>query len=135
MVSGKAGIAPALILEENEMKERLQKAYFTDGLSYSDPDTLVQLAVEVGLDAEETRQVLTTDAYTLDVRLDIRRAQALGIHGVPFFLFDEKYAVSGAQPAELFMTALERTWADAPKIVEIATTESDVCDDDTCAVG
>ncbi|HEX9925958.1 MAG TPA: DsbA family oxidoreductase [Anaerolineae bacterium] len=97
---------------QSEMKERLQKAYFTDGLAYSDPDTLAQLAVEVGLDADETRQMLETDAYAAGVRADVRRAQMLGINGVPFFLFDEKYAVSGAQPAELFLTALERAWAD-----------------------
>jgi predicted DsbA family dithiol-disulfide isomerase len=94
------------------MKERLQKAYFTDGLVYSDPDTLAQLAVEVGLDADETRQMLETDAYAAGVRADVQRAQMLGINGVPFFLFGEKYAVSGAQPAELFLTALERAWAD-----------------------
>ena len=120
---------------QSEMKERIQKAYFTDGLSYSDPDTLVQLATEVGLDAGETRKMLETDSYAVDVHIDIRRAQMLGINGVPFFLFDEKYAISGAQPAELFMTALERTWADAPKIVEVmgADQDADVCDD-TCAV-
>jgi predicted DsbA family dithiol-disulfide isomerase len=97
---------------QSEMKERLQKAYFTDGLVYSDPDTLAQLAVEVGLDADETRQMLETDAYAAGVRADVQRAQMLGINGVPFFLFGEKYAVSGAQPAELFLTALERAWAD-----------------------
>jgi predicted DsbA family dithiol-disulfide isomerase len=94
---------------QSEMKERLQKAYFTEGLSYSDPDTLVRLGVEVGLDADETRKMLETDAYSADVRADSRRAQMLGISGVPFFLFDEKYAISGAQPVELFLTTLERT--------------------------
>lgn len=102
---------------QSELKERLQKAYFTDGLSYSDPDTLVQLAVEEGLDADETRTMLATDAYAANVRADVRRAQMLGINGVPFFLFDEKYAVSGAQPVELFLTALERTWADSHQFV------------------
>lgn len=97
---------------QSEMKERLQKAYFTDGLSYSDPETLAQLALEVGLDADETHKMLETDAYAADVHTDVRRAQMLGINGVPFFLFEEKYAVSGAQPVELFLTALERAWAD-----------------------
>lgn len=120
---------------QSEMKERLQKAYFTDGLSFSDPDTLTQLATEVGLDTEETRALLATDEYSEDVQADIRRARMLGINGVPFFLFDEKYAVSGAQPAELFTTALERTWADSHPVVRILSTGSDAetCDDN-CAV-
>lgn len=97
---------------QSEMKERLQKAYFTDGLSFSDPDTLVKLAVEVGLDADETRRMLETDAYAVHVRNDERRAQVLGIHGVPFFVFEQKYAVSGAQPTELFLSALQRAWEE-----------------------
>src|SRR5579859_2872427 len=80
---------------QGQMKERLQKAYFTDGLSYSDPDSLIQLGVEVGLDANEIRTVLESDTYSAAVRADIRRAQILGINGVPFFAFDEKYGVSG----------------------------------------
>ncbi len=106
---------------QGEMKERLQKAYFTEGLSYSDPETLVRLGVEVGLDADEIRRTLETDAYAAEVRADIRRAQDLGINGVPFFLFDEKYAISGAQPVELFSMALERTWEESHSIGEIST--------------
>jgi predicted DsbA family dithiol-disulfide isomerase len=121
---------------QSEMKERLQKAYFTDGLSFSDPDTLTQLATEVGLDADEARHLMSTDEYAADVQADIRRARMLGVTGVPFFLFDEKYAVSGAQPADLFMTALERTWADSHPVVQILSTSGDgeVCEDDSCAI-
>lgn len=105
---------------QSEMKERLQKAYFTDGLVVSDPDTLVQLAGEVGLDENETRQMLESDAFTSAVHADERRAQALGSNGVPFFVFDEKYAVSGAQPVEIFTTALERTWADSHPVMKVS---------------
>ena len=99
---------------QSVMKERLQRAYFTDGLSISDPGTLVQLAVEIGLDAEETRRMLEDpQAYADAVRSDIRKARVLGISGVPFFVMDEKYGVSGAQATELFLEALERAWADA----------------------
>src|SRR5258708_12991676 len=105
---------------QGEMKERLQRAYFTEGALMTDPDTLVRLAVEVGLDADETRSMLASDAYADDVRADIRRARALGINGVPFFLFNEKYAVSGAQPLELFLTALDRTWQEFPQAVQLA---------------
>jgi predicted DsbA family dithiol-disulfide isomerase len=106
---------------QSEMKERLQKAYFTDGLSFSDPETLTQLATEVGLDANETRDMLSADTYTGDVNADIQRARMLGINGVPFFLFDQKYAVSGAQPTELFMTALERTWEDTHPVAKTSS--------------
>lgn len=100
---------------QSEMKERLQKAYFTEGKIISDQNTLVQLAVEVGLDETEVRQVLTSDAFSNEVQADIRRAQALGCTGVPFFVFDQKYAVSGAQPVKVFLKALENTWSDSHK--------------------
>ena len=121
---------------QSEMKERLQKAYFTDGLVVSDPDTLVRLAVEVGLDANETHQMLESNAYIASVAADVQRAQALGCNGVPFFVFDEKYAVSGAQPVELFTSALESTWADSHPVVKLldANREAGVCNDESCAV-
>lgn len=97
---------------QSEMKERLQKAYFTEGAIVSDVETLVRLAVEVGLNADKTRQMLTSDLYLDAVRTDQQRAQLLGIRGVPFFLLDEKYAVSGAQPTEVFTTAFQRAWAE-----------------------
>lgn len=98
---------------QGEMKERLQKAYFTEGMVVSDPDTLVQLALEVGLDPDETRQMLASSDYTAAVQADILRGQAFGCDGVPYFIFDEKYAVSGAQPTELFLSVLERAWAES----------------------
>jgi predicted DsbA family dithiol-disulfide isomerase len=121
---------------QGEMKERIQKGYFTEGLAFSDVDTLVQLAVEVGLDADEARQVLAGDSYAADVHADEQRAQMIGVRGVPFFLFDEKFAVSGAQPSELFTTALQRTWAESHPIVELVSTSQDVgvCDDESCEV-
>ena len=96
----------------DKMEERLMKAYFTEGLSVSDTETLVRLAAEVGLDANEARAMLNGDSYANDVLADERRAMSIGVRGVPFFLFDEKYAVSGAQRQETFLTALRRTWED-----------------------
>jgi len=101
---------------QSEMKERLQKAYFTEGKVVSDLETLVCLAVDVGLNAEETRQILGSDSYLDAVRADQERAQELGIQGVPFFLLEEKFAVSGAQPTELFTTALHRAWSETRKL-------------------
>ena len=98
---------------QSEMKERLQKAYFTDGMVVSDFNTLVQLGVEVGLDAGETRQMLESDDFAAAVGADERQAQAIGCNGVPFFVFNERYAVSGAQPAAYFLKALETAWADS----------------------
>ncbi len=81
-------------------------------------------------------KLLATNMFAADVRLDVQRARALGINGVPFFLFDERYAISGAQPVELFLTALDRTWKDAPKFVELVSAgqESSRCDDVACVV-
>lgn len=100
---------------QGEMKERLQKAYFTEGKVISDPDTLVQLALEVGLDEAEVHRVLASDVFSNEVQADILKAQALGCTGVPFFVFDQKYAVSGAQPVKVFLKALETTWSDSHK--------------------
>lgn len=122
---------------QNEMKERIQKAYFTDGLLVSDHDTLVKLAEEVGLDAEEARRTLADpSSYANEVRADIRKARALGINGVPFFVLGDKYGVSGAQPADLFLMALERAWAETGTLVDIAGGETDagLCDDESCAI-
>jgi predicted DsbA family dithiol-disulfide isomerase len=85
------------------MKERLFQAYFRDGLVVSDPDTLVTLAHEEGLDA---RPVVASAEYADDVRADIDRARSLGISGVPFFVFDEKYGVSGAQTADVLLETM-----------------------------
>lgn len=105
--------------KQSEMKERIQKAYFTDGLVISDVDTLVKLAGEVGLDAVETRRVLEDpSAYADKVKADIRKAQMYGINGVPFFVLDERYGVSGAQPSEVFVQALERAWEDRETVEE-----------------
>lgn len=95
-----------------EMTERLLKAYFTDTVNLSDHETLISLAREVGLDAEETAKMLAGDSYANEVRRDQQEAAALGIRGVPFFVIDRKYGVSGAQPTEVFTQALEKAWTE-----------------------
>jgi predicted DsbA family dithiol-disulfide isomerase len=97
---------------QSEMKERLQKAYFTEGAVVSDPETLIRLAGEVGLDQDETRSMLEGDAFMAAVQKDESRARELGIDGVPFFFFDESTSVYGAQPVEVFTTALENAWTN-----------------------
>ena len=93
----------------NEMKDRLMRGQFTEGAIVDDADTLVAMAVEVGLDADEVRGVLASDKYDAEVQSDIDEAAALGATGVPFFVFDRKFAVSGAQPVRTFADALRRS--------------------------
>ena len=85
------------------MKERLFEAYFRDGRVISDPETLIELAGEEGIDA---REVVASAEYAEDVRDDIETARELGISGVPFFVFDEKYGVSGAQTADVLLATM-----------------------------
>jgi predicted DsbA family dithiol-disulfide isomerase len=95
------------------VKESLMAAYFTAGRPIGDRETLVAAAAEAGLDAEAAREVLAGDAYAEAVAVDEREAAALGISGVPFFVIDRRYGISGAQPAGLVHQALTRAWADA----------------------
>jgi predicted DsbA family dithiol-disulfide isomerase len=95
---------------QDAMKERLMRAYFTDGEPISDPETLVRLTAELGVDPGEARAALTEGRFAEDVREDELLAARLGIQGVPFFVLDRRYGVSGAQPSELLLQALEKAW-------------------------
>lgn len=118
--------------KQEALKEALMAAYFTEGKRVGDADTLVAAAVSVGLDEAEARAVVTDpNAYADAVRADETRARQYGIRGVPFFVLDEKYGVSGAQPADTLLAALSRAWAERPPE---ATPDGAVCDDDACAV-
>ncbi len=90
--------------------ERLYRAYFTEQRSVFEPDSLVALAGEAGLDAAEARDVLKRDAYVTAVEADVSEARSLGVSGVPFFVIDGRYGVSGAQATEVFEQALARAW-------------------------
>jgi predicted DsbA family dithiol-disulfide isomerase len=92
----------------NELTERLLKAYFVDSLNLSDHEVLSKLALEVGLDENKALSILKSDRYTSDVRADEELASNIGVTGVPFFVFNNKYVVSGAQPPELFLEVLEK---------------------------
>jgi predicted DsbA family dithiol-disulfide isomerase len=93
-------------------KERLLRAHFTEGADLSDPETLVRLAGEAGVDCDRAREVLAGTEYADAVRADIELAQAFGATGVPFFVIDRKYGISGAQPAETFLQALRTAYAE-----------------------
>lgn len=93
-------------------EESLFKAHFTEGLDIDNKTTLTQLALEIGLELEEIEAVLHSDAYINEVEQEMNEAQRLGANGVPFFVFDDKYAVAGAQSPEVFLKTLERTWEE-----------------------
>jgi predicted DsbA family dithiol-disulfide isomerase len=95
-----------------ELVERLHRAYFTEQESIFDHESLARLAAEAGLDPAEVEKVLATDQYGDEVTEDEVTASSLGATGVPFFVIDRKYGISGAQPAETITRALEHAWAD-----------------------
>ena len=119
----------------NDLEELLFKAYLTDGKNINDTNTLKDLGISVGLKAEAIDEVLNSDAYGNDVKQDIQNANSIGVQGVPFFVFDNKYAVSGAQPATAFLEILQKAWEEGKfdsKITLINTAEGDSCGIDGC---
>jgi predicted DsbA family dithiol-disulfide isomerase len=93
---------------QNEVKEILLKGYFTDGKNIDDENYLVDAGAKAGLKEEDVHQALQSNAVEQEIRDDIESARKLGILGVPFFVLNQKYAVSGAQPVEFFVKALEK---------------------------
>lgn len=125
---------------QGAVNERLLRAYFTEGLPIGDAETLARVAAEAGLDADEARATLASDDYAEDVRADEARAAAFGISGVPFFVIDERFGVSGAQPSNVFLEALQSAWtASRPLTIVSGDAGSDaadtgVCEGDNCAI-
>ena len=117
---------------QDALKERLLRAYMTEGAAIGDRETLVKLASDVGLDAEEAQGVLATDAYSADVRSEEDDARDLGITGVPFFVIGGRYAVSGAQPAELLLRAITTAWNELPEAIEAPLADGATCGPDGC---
>ncbi|MCR8964573.1 DsbA family oxidoreductase [Brevibacillus halotolerans] len=100
----------------NPMAQELFQAYFTDSRHLGDHETLVELAVKVGLDRDEALKVLAGDDYSADVRADEEEASRLGVSGVPFFVIDRKYVVSGAQSTDMFLNALQTAWKESQSL-------------------
>lgn len=96
----------------DEAEEALFKAYFTDGKNMADLNDLIEIGTSIGLDALELTSTLESDAFAYEMTQDIQEAQNIGVQGVPFFVFDRKYAVSGAQPVEAFLQTLETAFAE-----------------------
>jgi predicted DsbA family dithiol-disulfide isomerase len=113
---------------QDAVKERLLRAYLTEGEPIGEPGTLARVAADAGLDADEVRDVLAGDAYADAVRADELQARRLGIHGVPFFVLGGVYGVSGAQPVEVLQQALTQARAETPGVVP----EGAACGPDGC---
>lgn len=119
----------------NQLEELLFKAYFTDGKDLNNLDTLSELGIQVGLEAEAIAQVLHSDAYSNEIKQDIQQANAIGVQGVPFFVFDNKYAISGAQPATAFLQTLEKVWQEGQfnsKVTLLNNSSENSCDINGC---
>ncbi|GGE30356.1 DSBA oxidoreductase [Pullulanibacillus camelliae] len=118
-----------------EMTERLLKAYFTDSKHIGDHETLSILAEEVGLNKEDVQAMLTGTDYADVVRQDEQEAQQLNVQGVPFFVINRKYAISGAQPIEVFSNALKKVHQEEqPLMVLNETTDEAICADGSCQI-
>ena len=117
---------------QDAVKERMLRAYMTEGQAIGDPDVLIALAREAGLDEQEARDVLGSERYASEVRQDEALARELGISGVPFFVLGGRLGVSGAQPAEVLLGALDKAWAELAKPELETFAEGATCGPDGC---
>jgi predicted DsbA family dithiol-disulfide isomerase len=120
---------PAL---QRALKEELLSAYFLRAEDVGDHAVLRAAATSVGLDGARVDEVLASRQYADAVAADVAQARAHGATGVPFFVVDERYGVSGAQPTELFAQLLERAWSDAHPSLQMAGGDAAVCGPDGC---
>ncbi|PLT28835.1 DsbA family oxidoreductase [Peribacillus deserti] len=126
--------------KEALITEELLHAYFTDSKDLGNLEVLADLGSQAGLDRQEAMQVLEDkNAYSNDVRIDEAIAQQYGVTGVPFFVINQKYAISGAQPKETFVNAIQKVWLEenpAPKLQDLSGNSAldASCSDGSCAV-
>ncbi len=119
---------------QRALKEELLAAYFTRADNVADHQVLRAAAAAVGLDPARVEEVLAGDEYADAVEADIRQAAAYGATGVPFFVVDGRYGVSGAQPAETFRQVLDRAWSDTHPTLQPVGGEGEACGPDGCPV-
>jgi predicted DsbA family dithiol-disulfide isomerase len=114
--------------KQDETEEALFKAYFTDGKNIDDAATLAEIAASVGLNTAALAEAMGSEAYFQDVVMDVQEAQNIGVRGVPFFVFNRKYGVSGAQDANTFLEVLEKSYGEWQQ----ASAPLDVIEGDSC---
>ncbi len=118
---------------QGRVKEALLAAYFTEARNVADHAVLREVAIAAGLGARRVDEVLASREFEADVHADVEQAQAYGATGVPFFVIDRAYGVSGAQPAEVFTQVLEKAWAASHPTIDVLAS-GEVCGPDGCAV-
>lgn len=101
---------------QNQCKELLLAAYFTEGKNTADHDVLINIGLQIGLDATEISNLLASTQFADEVNNDIHHSQEIGVRGVPFFVLGNKYAISGAQSSETFLAALTQTWNETENV-------------------
>ena len=123
--------------KEAELSELLLQSYFIDGKELGRHEVLLELTDRVGLDRAEAEKVLKSDQYADEVRKDVNEAMQIGVRGVPFFVLNDKYAISGAQPAEVFENALRQVAEEEglkPKLKTFGSDQGGLCTDGSCDV-
>ncbi len=120
--------------QQRALKEELLAAYFLRAEDVGDHDVLRQVATGAGLDPGRVDAVLASDEYADAVAADIAQARAYGATGVPFFVVDQKYGVSGAQPAETFAQVLDQAWTESHPVLQMAGGDAEACGPDGCAI-
>jgi len=111
-------------------EERLFRAYFTEGMNFGDAETLKQIGAEIGLSEADVVESLSNETYLQKVNQDIVEAQQIGVRGVPFFVFNRKFAVSGAQPVDAFVGALEQSvedWKTQTGFTDLSSNDGGSC--------
>src|SRR5690606_7616309 len=120
--------------KEKVLTEMMMDGYFTKGKNLADYETLSLMAETVGLDRNEALEVLNNNLFMREVQEEIDEANRFGIRGVPFFVFNRKYAISGAQPDSQFMLALQKLAEDTPQFESLDQDEEMLCGPDGCAI-
>ena len=117
---------------QNEAEEALFEAYFREGRHIGDPNTLLEIGQEIGIQKSEIEKMLNSDLFANDVRADEQLSQQFGIKGVPFFIIDRKYGISGAQPIEHFVDVLKKAQSDEAPTIANNENADHTCTIDGC---
>lgn len=118
-----------------EFNELIMKAHFTDSLDIGDHATLVRLASMIGLEVNEVSNVLENDKYSENIAADRAEGSKIGIQGVPFFIVNNKYTISGAQPSEVFLEILQKAWTEDDRITQDKKHKTEQLSDEYCSDG
>ena len=120
---------------QSEAEELLFRSYFVEGKNLEDKAFLVEAGTQIGLEPEATKEILNSDRYGREVSGDIEEAAALGVRGVPFFVLNRQYAISGAQSPETFLNALRQAWGEYSKEQKFRFVDANTVDGDSCTPG